>query len=154
MFIRFRLWRLTAPCEPSFPPLRGILQHGERFLLGMVLFSAREAALSCTGRALTEAVGSIHGRPGDTRHYDCRAESDVARRGRRRAQARSDGHLTALWLHGRSAGAYRADLAAFLAHVRLPLGGITLGDVQGYQDTFGGLATASPARKLSAVKCC
>ena len=71
------------------------------------------------------------------------------------AQARSDAHLVALWLHGRSAGtgrAYQADLAAFRAHVRLPLREVTLGDVQGYQDTLGHLATASQARKLSAVK--
>ena len=71
------------------------------------------------------------------------------------AQARSDEHLIALWLHGRSPGtqrAYRADLVAFRAHVRLPLREVTLGDVQGYQDTLAGLATASQARKLSAVK--
>ena len=71
------------------------------------------------------------------------------------AQARSDEHLIALWLHGRTPGtqrAYQADLAAFRAHVRLPLREVTLGDVQGYQDTLGYLATASQARKLSAVK--
>ena len=71
------------------------------------------------------------------------------------AQARSDAHLIELWLHGRSAGtgrAYQADLAAFRAHVGLPLREVTLGDVQGYQDTLGHLASASQARKLSAVK--
>ena len=71
------------------------------------------------------------------------------------AQARSDEHLIALWLHGRSPGtqrAYQADLAAFRGHVRLPLREVTLGDVQGYQDTLGHLASASQARKLSAVK--
>ena len=71
------------------------------------------------------------------------------------AQARSDEHLIALWLHGRSPGtqrAYQADLAAFRAQVRLPLREVTLGDVQGYQDTLDHLASASQARKLSAVK--
>ena len=71
------------------------------------------------------------------------------------AQARSDEHLIALWLHGRSAStqrAYQADLAAFRAYVQLPLREVTLGDVQGYQDTLGHLATGSQARKLSAVK--
>jgi len=70
-------------------------------------------------------------------------------------QARSDEHLIELWLHGRSAAtrrAYRADIAAFLAHVRLPLRGVTLGDLHGYQDSLAALATSSQARKLSAVK--
>ena len=70
-------------------------------------------------------------------------------------QARSDEHLVALWLHGRSAGtqrAYSADLAAFLAHAQRPLHAVTLGDMQAFQDTLACLATATQARRLSAVK--
>lgn len=70
-------------------------------------------------------------------------------------QARSDDHLVALWLHGRSAGtrrAYAADLAAFFAHAQRPLRAVTLGDMQAFQDTLASLATASQARRLSAVK--
>ncbi len=69
--------------------------------------------------------------------------------------ASSDAQLVALWLHGRSAGtwrAYAADLAAFLAHVRRPLQAVTLGDVQAFQDTLATLAPATEARRLSAVK--
>ncbi len=71
------------------------------------------------------------------------------------AQARSDEHLVALWLHGRSAAtqrAYAADLSAFFAHVQRPLHAVTLGGVQGFQDTLKTLATATEARRLSAVK--
>lgn len=71
------------------------------------------------------------------------------------AQAHSDAHLLALWLHGRSAAtrrAYAADLAAFFAHVRRPLHAVTLGDVQVFQDSLASLATATEARRLSAVK--
>src|ERR1700712_4599253 len=71
------------------------------------------------------------------------------------AQARSDEHLLALWLHGRSAAtqrAYAADLRAFLSHVGRPLQAVTLGDVQAFQDTLATLAPATEARRLSAVK--
>ncbi len=70
-------------------------------------------------------------------------------------QAHSDAHLLALWLHGRSRGtqrAYAADLAAFRAHVGCPLPVVTLGAVQGFQDSLAALATATQARRLSAVK--
>ncbi len=70
-------------------------------------------------------------------------------------QARGDEHLVVLWLHGRSAAtrrAYAADLAAFFAHVQRPLQAVTLGDVQGFRDTLDSLATATQARRLSAVK--
>jgi len=70
-------------------------------------------------------------------------------------QARSDEHLAALWLHGRSAAtqrAYAADLAAFFAHAQRPLHAVTLGDMQAFQDTLKTLATATEARRLSAVK--
>ena len=70
-------------------------------------------------------------------------------------QARSDEHLVALWLHGRSEAtqrAYAADLAAFFAHAQRPLRAVTLGDMQAFQDTLADLASASQARRLSAVK--
>ncbi len=71
------------------------------------------------------------------------------------AQAQSDEHLVALWLHGRSAAtqrAYAADLSAFFAHVQRPLHAVTLGDMQAFQDSLKTLATATEARRLSAVK--
>lgn len=71
------------------------------------------------------------------------------------AQPQGDDHLIALWLHGRSRGtqrAYAADLATFRAHVGAPLPAVTLGDIQGFADSLAHLATASQARRLSAVK--
>ncbi len=71
------------------------------------------------------------------------------------AQARTDEHLLALWLHGRSVATqrgYTADLAAFFAHVQRPLHAVTLADMQGFQDSLKTLATATEARRLSAVK--
>lgn len=71
------------------------------------------------------------------------------------SQASSDQHLIELWLHGRAAGtrrAYATDIGNFLAFVVKPLPQVTLGDVQAYADTLNELATASQARKLSAVK--
>ena len=68
-------------------------------------------------------------------------------------QARSDEHLVALWLHGRSAGTRRAcaaDLAAFFAHARRPLPAVTPGDLQAFQDMLASLASATQARRLSA----
>lgn len=70
-------------------------------------------------------------------------------------QADSDDQVLHLWLHEKSPRtrrAYRADVAAFLALVARPLRAITLGDVQGFKDSLAGLASASQARKLSAVK--
>lgn len=70
-------------------------------------------------------------------------------------QARSDDHLLSLWLHGRSPAtqrAYAADVQAFFAHVARPLHAVTLGDLQGFQDTLAAMATATAARRLSAVK--
>ena len=69
--------------------------------------------------------------------------------------APNDEHLVALWLHGRSEAtqrAYAADLAAFFAHAQRPLHAVTLGDMQAFQDALTGLATATQARRLSAVK--
>ncbi len=71
------------------------------------------------------------------------------------AQARDDVHLLAMWLHGRSAGtarAYEADVRAFLAYAAKPIRAVTVGDVHGFADSLAGLASASRARKLSAVK--
>lgn len=66
-----------------------------------------------------------------------------------------DNRLIDIWLHGkspRSQRAYAADVAAFLAFVRKPLREVTVGDVQAFQDALSGLATASQARRISAVK--
>ena len=73
----------------------------------------------------------------------------------RPAQAHGDDHLVDLWLHGRSPGtqrAYAADVLAFRAHVGCALPQVTLGGLQGFQDSVAALATATQARKLSAVK--
>src|SRR5690349_295600 len=71
------------------------------------------------------------------------------------AQAQSDAQLIALWLHGRSPGtarAYAGDIRRFLAHCGKPLRAVTLGDVQAFADSLAGLAPASQARRLAAVK--
>ena len=71
------------------------------------------------------------------------------------AQATNDDHLIGLWLHGRSAGtrrAYEGDARAFLAHAGKPIRVVTVGDVQAFGTSLETLATASRARKLSAVK--
>jgi integrase/recombinase XerD len=73
----------------------------------------------------------------------------------RLVQAATDAELVALWLHGRGKAttrAYQADAAAFINHVDRRLGAVTLGDVQGFVDALAGLAPASRARKISAVK--
>jgi len=70
-------------------------------------------------------------------------------------QAESDEHLIDLWLHGKSPQsqrAYAGDIAAFRAFVGKPLRAMTLGDVQAFQDSLKGLAPASQARRISAVK--
>jgi integrase/recombinase XerD len=71
------------------------------------------------------------------------------------SQSDSDETTLALWLHGRSAGtrrAYAGDARAFLAQCNKPLQMVTVGDVQAYATSLTHLATASQARKLSAVK--
>jgi integrase/recombinase XerD len=63
--------------------------------------------------------------------------------------------LIALWLHGRSPHtkrAYEADVGRFLALVGRPLGQVTLGDLQDFDDSLQNLAPASRARILSAAK--
>ena len=70
-------------------------------------------------------------------------------------QASSDEGLIGLWLDGRSRHtrrAYEADARAFLAHAGRSLRSITVGEVQAYRASLEGLAPASQARKLSAVK--
>jgi integrase/recombinase XerD len=66
-----------------------------------------------------------------------------------------DEKLIAMWLHGRAhrtRRAYRADIAAFTSFAKKPLRDVTLGDLQAFQDTLNHLATASQARRLSAIK--
>lgn len=70
-------------------------------------------------------------------------------------QGSTDEHLVDLWLHGRSEHtqrAYRADVDRFLAFVAAPLTTVTLGDVQAFADSLAGLAPASRARTLAAIK--
>ncbi len=71
------------------------------------------------------------------------------------AQATSDDHLIALWLHNRSAHtqrAYRADIARFQAHVAAPFRALTLGALQDFADSLAGLKPSSRVRTLAAVK--
>lgn len=71
------------------------------------------------------------------------------------AQAHSDEHLIALWLHGRpatTARAYRADAREFLAHAGVPIRGVTLGAVQSFVDSLAAMKPASRARKVSSIK--
>jgi integrase/recombinase XerD len=66
-----------------------------------------------------------------------------------------DKKLIAMWLHGRAhrtQRAYRADIAAFTMFAKKPLRDVTLGDLQAFQDSLNHLATASQARRLSAIK--
>src|SRR5437870_7553427 len=62
-----------------------------------------------------------------------------------------------MWLHGRSLhtqAAYRSDAERFLAFVAVPLHQVALSDLQRFADELeaSGLAPASRARKLAAVK--
>ena len=69
--------------------------------------------------------------------------------------ADTDQRLIELWLYGRAKRtqrAYQADIAAFNRFVLKPLRQLTLGELQSYQDSLQHLATASQARRLSAVK--
>src|SRR5882672_4676451 len=71
------------------------------------------------------------------------------------AQADSDAHLLALWLHGRPAStqdAYRRDVARFLAFTDKPLRSVTLGDVQAFADSVQEKAPSTRARILSSIK--
>ena len=70
-------------------------------------------------------------------------------------QSTSDETTIALWLHGRSSGtrrAYEGDVRDFLARCEKLLCEVTVGDVQAFGTGLMHLASASQARKLSAVK--
>ena len=70
-------------------------------------------------------------------------------------QADTDGQVVAMWLHGRSPHtqrAYSRDATRFLAFAGKPLRQVTLADVQAFADSLAGLAPASRARALAAVK--
>jgi len=74
---------------------------------------------------------------------------------RQPAQAESDDAMVRLWLHGRSPGtmrAYAADAGLFFVRAGKTLRAVTAADVQAFTDTLDGLAPASRARKVSAVK--
>lgn len=73
------------------------------------------------------------------------------------SQARDDAHLVRLWLHGKSANtraAYENDVRAFVDFADAPLQRLTLQHLQDWADHLNdrGLAAATRARKLSAVK--
>jgi site-specific recombinase XerD len=71
------------------------------------------------------------------------------------AQPDTDQRLLALWLHGKAPGtrrAYATDASRFLAHVGQPLRAVSLGDLQGFQDSLSPLAPTSQARRIGAVK--
>jgi integrase/recombinase XerD len=72
-------------------------------------------------------------------------------------QASSDEQLIELWLHGRpprTVSAYRHDIDRFRQFVEVPLGAVTLADLQAFADELEahGLAPASRGRTLAAVK--
>ena len=70
-------------------------------------------------------------------------------------EADTDDQLIDMWLHGRAERtkrAYGTDVAAFLHFTQRPLRQVMLNDLQAYQDSLAHLATASQARRLSAVK--
>lgn len=70
-------------------------------------------------------------------------------------QADSDTQLIGLWLSGRSEKtirAYESDARAFLLHCGKPIRSVTVGDVQAFAAANEKQASATQARKLSAVK--
>src|SRR4051794_27645477 len=70
-------------------------------------------------------------------------------------QADNDAEVIRLWLHGRSPHtqrAYQGDIDAFLAFCPKPLRQVALRDVQGFLDSLDGLASATQARRVGAVK--
>jgi integrase/recombinase XerD len=70
-------------------------------------------------------------------------------------QADSDETLISLWLAGkanRTRRAYQDDITAFLRFADRPLRQVTLADLVGWGETLSGMAPASRARKLGAVK--
>jgi integrase/recombinase XerD len=70
-------------------------------------------------------------------------------------QATTDDQLISLWLHGRSVHtqrAYSSDLAVFRAGCSVPLGLVTLGDLQAFADSLSSRAPATQTRMLSSIK--
>jgi|WetSurMetagenome_2_1015567.scaffolds.fasta_scaffold59845_1 site-specific recombinase XerD len=70
-------------------------------------------------------------------------------------QADNDHQVIAMWLHGRpltTERAYAYEVQGLLAAVGKSLAHITLGDLQDYFSTLDGLAPASRARAINAVK--
>ncbi|NVN06713.1 tyrosine-type recombinase/integrase [Asaia spathodeae] len=71
------------------------------------------------------------------------------------SQAETDNQVIGLWLAGRSAKtqrAYEADARAFLLFCGKSIKAATVGDIQGYAMANADKASATQARKLSAVK--
>ena len=71
------------------------------------------------------------------------------------AQAHSDEHLIALWLHGKSEHtqlAYQADIRRFLGCVGKPLQEVILQDLQNYADALAGLSDNTRKRAINSVK--
>lgn len=59
------------------------------------------------------------------------------------------------WLHGKASStqtAYARDVKRFQNFVTKPLKAVTLDDLQGYMDTLNGLAPATRARRINAIK--
>lgn len=72
-----------------------------------------------------------------------------------REDSTDDAQVMGMWLHGRPSTtrkAYGFEIGKFLDYVSKPLRQITLGDLQDYIDTLAGLATASRARAINAIK--
>jgi len=70
-------------------------------------------------------------------------------------QTATDHQVVVMWLYGRpqtTQRAYAFEVQGLLAVVVKPLKAITLGDLQGYFSTMEGLAPASRARAINAVK--
>jgi integrase/recombinase XerD len=70
-------------------------------------------------------------------------------------QADNDKQVVAMWLHGRphtTQRAYAYEIKGLLNTTGKPLAHITLGDLQDYFSTLDGLAPASRARAINAVK--
>src|SRR4051794_23801855 len=70
-------------------------------------------------------------------------------------EVNDDRRLLKLWLHGRAKNtstAYSADIGRFLFFIGRPLRSVTLGDLQAFSDSLGGMAPESQSRVLSSMK--
>ena len=71
-------------------------------------------------------------------------------------QAHSDAEMIALWLNGQASphtrANYRRSALYFLAFVAKPLARVTVGDLQAWGAALNGLASASRANRLAAIK--